>query len=61
MAMESDSLPTEELVSEPSSLREPSWFPSADATPEEGRRWLREFSGWALSDDEEDDLEEEDY
>lgn len=43
-------------------IAEPSWFPGPDATPEEARRWLDEFSGWALSDDEDDgDSEEEGY
>lgn len=42
-------------------IAEPSWFPAPDATPEEARRWLDEFSGWALSDEEDSDEDEEGY
>lgn len=41
-------------------IAEPSWFPGADASPEEARRWLDEFSGWALSDDEDSEPTDED-
>lgn len=42
-------------------IAEPTWFPAEDASPEEARRWLDEFSGWALADDEDEDLEGDDY
>lgn len=42
-------------------IAEPSWFPAPDASPEEARRWLDEFSGWALSDDDLHDEDEESY
>lgn len=53
---ESDEISADGLV-----IAEPTWFPAADASPEEARRWLDEFSGWALADDEDEDFEGADY